>query len=110
MQSIGDSDFKAEVLESPLPVLVDFWAPWCAPCRALAPVLDEIDAEFEGRLKVAKVNVDENHAVAGQLGVRSIPTLVVFKDGQPVDGVVGGLSKKDLVALVSKHLAAVASA
>jgi thioredoxin 1 len=105
MQSIGDSEFKSEVLDSPLPVLVDFWAPWCAPCRALAPVLDEIDVEFKGRLKVAKVNVDENQGVAGQLGVRSIPTLVVFKDGQPVDGVVGGMPKKDLVALISKHVA-----
>jgi thioredoxin 1 len=110
MHSIGDSDFKSEVLDSPLPVLVDFWAPWCAPCRALAPVLDEIDVEFRGRLKVAKVNVDENQGIAGQLGVRSIPTLVVFKDGQPVDGVVGGLAKKDLVALVTKHLEAAPAA
>ena len=81
MQAVTDASFKADVLESGVPVLVDFWAPWCGPCRAVAPVLDQLDAELSGRLKIVKMNVDENQQVPGALGVRSIPTLVVFKDG-----------------------------
>ena len=104
MQAVTDAAFESVVLGSEIPVLVDFWAPWCAPCRAVAPVLEEIDAELAGRLKIVKVNVDEDNVVAGQLGVRSIPTLVVFKDGKPVEGAVGALSKGDLLALVGRHL------
>jgi thioredoxin 1 len=104
MQAVTDATFQSTVLDSELPVLVDFWAPWCAPCRAVAPVLEQLDGELAGRLKIVKVNVDEDNGVAGQLGVRSIPTLVVFKDGKPVEGAVGALSKADLLALVGKHL------
>ncbi len=105
MQAINDSEFKAVVLDSTLPVLVDFWAPWCAPCRTLAPVLEELDGELSGKARIVKVNVDENGVVAGQLGIRSIPTVVLFKDGQPVEGAVGALSKRELLALLDKHLA-----
>jgi thioredoxin 1 len=108
MQSTNDAEFKKDVLESALPVLVDFWAPWCAPCRALAPVLEELDAELSGKVKIVKVNVDENGIVAGQLGIRSIPTVVVFKDGQAVEGAVGALSKGELIALLDKHVAVAA--
>ena len=104
MQAVTDAAFESVVLGSEVPVLVDFWAPWCAPCRAVAPVLEEIDAELAGRLKIVKVNVDEDNVVAGQLGVRSIPTLVVFKDGKAVEGDVGALSKRELMEFIGRHL------
>jgi thioredoxin 1 len=106
MQAVTDASFKADVLESGVPVLVDFWAPWCGPCRAVAPVLDQLDAELSGRLKIVKMNVDENQQVPGALGVRSIPTLVVFKDGKAVEGAVGALSKAQMLEFVVPHLAA----
>jgi thioredoxin 1 len=109
MQAVTDASFKADVLESGVPVLVDFWAPWCGPCRAVAPVLDQLDAELSGRLKIVKMNVDENQQVPGALGVRSIPTLVVFKDGKAVEGAVGALSKAQMLEFVGPHLAAPAA-
>jgi thioredoxin 1 len=106
MQSVTDAAFESVVLESRIPVLVDFWAPWCAPCRAVAPVLAELETEFAGRLNVVKMNVDEENGVAGELGVRSIPTLVMFKDGKAVEGVVGALPKAELRRLVDRHVEA----
>ena len=106
MQAVTDASFKQEVLEATGAVLVDFWAPWCGPCRAVAPVLEGLAGELEGRLKIVKVNVDENQQVAGTLGVRSIPTLVLFKDGKPVQGAVGALSRAEIGQLVAPHLPA----
>lgn len=91
-----DSTFKADVIDSTTPVVVDFWAEWCGPCRMIAPALDELSKEFEGKVKIVKLNVDENPGVAGQLGIRSIPTLMVFKNGQVAAQKVGAASKSDL--------------
>jgi thioredoxin 1 len=88
-----ETDFQHQVVDQSLPILVDFWAPWCGPCRLLAPVLDEIAADFEGRIIVGKVNVDEQPQLAARYGIRSIPTLLIFKDGQVVDQTVGGVPK-----------------
>ena len=85
--AVTDSSFDKEVLQSDLPVLVDFWAPWCGPCRMVAPVVEEISKDFEGKIKVFKLNTDENPNVASQYGIRSIPTLMIFKGGQKVDTV-----------------------
>jgi thioredoxin 1 len=104
MQNTTDASFKTDVLEAGVPVLVDFWAPWRGPCRAVAPVLEQLDTELAGRVKIVKVNVDENNEVAGALGVRSIPTLVVFKGGQAVEGAVGALSKAQMLEFLAPHL------
>ncbi|RAM49292.1 MAG: thiol reductase thioredoxin [Hapalosiphonaceae cyanobacterium JJU2] len=101
---VTDSTFKQEVLDSEVPVLVDFWAPWCGPCRMVAPVVDEIAAQYEGQIKVVKVNTDENPNVASQYGIRSIPTLMIFKDGQKVDMVVGAVPKTTLANTLEKYL------
>ena len=99
-----NDNFKAEVMESSQPVLVDYWAPWCSPCRMIGPIVDELAGEYLGKIKVGKVNVDENREIAIEYGVMSIPTLIVFKDGKAVDRVVGFKSKNDLQALLEKHL------
>ena len=101
---VTDSTFKQEVLDSEVPVLVDFWAPWCGPCRMVAPVVDEISSQFEGQIKVVKVNTDENPNVASQYGIRSIPTLMIFKGGQKVDMVVGAVPKTTLANTLEKYL------
>ena len=95
---LTDGNFEAEVVSAKTPVLVDFWAEWCMPCRMVAPILDELAGEYDGKIKVAKLNVDEARATAMKFGITSIPTLILFKDGQPVRKVVGAKSKKDLKA------------
>jgi thioredoxin 1 len=99
-----DANFTQEVLNSDTPVLVDFWAPWCGPCRMVAPVVEEIANEMVGKLKVVKVNTDENGSVAGQYGIRSIPTLGIFKNGKLVDSVIGAVPKQHLVSKITPHL------
>ncbi|MDJ0510916.1 MAG: thioredoxin [Crocosphaera sp.] len=101
---VTDDKFKDEVLESELPVLVDFWAPWCGPCRMVAPVVDEIAQQYEGKIKVFKLNTDENPNTASQYGIRSIPTLMIFKGGQRVDMVVGAVPKTTLASTLEKYL------
>jgi len=103
-EQVTDSSFKAVVLESEIPVLVDFWAPWCGPCRMVAPVVDEIASQYEGQVKVVKLNTDENPNTASQYGIRSIPTLMIFKGGQRVDMVVGAVPKTTLSNTLEKYL------
>lgn len=91
--TITDQNFQKEVLESKVPVVVDFWAPWCGPCRAVTPVIEELAKEYAGKVTVGKINVDENPEVAGQFNVMSIPTVIVFKEGNPITSIVGAQSK-----------------
>ncbi|MCX7624513.1 MAG: thioredoxin [Thermomicrobium sp.] len=102
--TVSDETFEKEVVQSPVPVLVDFWAPWCGPCRMIAPILEEIAEEKAGKLKVAKVNVDENMQVAMQHGISSIPTLILYKNGKPVERIIGAMPKQRLLQQIEKHL------
>jgi len=104
IHSVSDATFDAEVIQSPLPVLVDYWAEWCGPCRMIAPILDEISTEYAGRLTIAKLNVDENQEVPGKYGVRGIPTLMLFKNGNIEATKVGVLSKSQLTAFIDSHI------
>jgi len=101
---VNDANFKIEVLESSLPVLVDFWAEWCAPCRMISPVIEEIAGEYDGKLKVCKVNVDEAPTTSTSYGILSIPTLVIFKNGEIVDKLVGAVPKTEILSKVNPHL------
>lgn len=100
---VNDADFASKVLQSDTPVLLDFWAEWCGPCRAIAPVLEELADEFAGKITIAKMNVDENQQTPAQFGVRSIPTLVLFKNGEAADTLVGALPKAQFVDFLNQH-------
>jgi thioredoxin 1 len=101
---VSDASFETDVLKSTGPVLVDYWAEWCGPCRMIAPILDEVATEFKGKLTVAKLNVDESQAVPGKYGIRGIPTLMLFKDGAVVGTKVGALSKSQLTAFINDNI------
>ncbi|MDO9465575.1 MAG: thioredoxin [bacterium] len=101
---VDDTNFKQEVLESDIPVLVDFWAEWCGPCRMIAPAVKEIAEEYDGKLKVCKLNVDEAPGISSEYGIMSIPTLAIFKDGAVVDKVVGVASKTELVSKITPYV------
>jgi thioredoxin 1 len=101
---VTDKNFSAEVLNADLPVLVDFWATWCAPCRSISPIVEDLAKDFQGKVKVAKLNVDENPGTPGQYGVRGIPTLILFKGGKVFDQIVGAVPKARLVAMVEKAI------
>ena len=104
IQYVTDASFKNDVLESPVPVLVDYWAEWCGPCKMIAPILDEVAKDYNGRLKVAKLNIDENPKTPGEYGIRGIPTLILFKGGNVEATKVGALSKSQLTAFIDSNL------
>ena len=101
---VSDATFDAEVLQAPLPVLVDYWAEWCGPCRMIAPILEEISKEYAGRLNIAKLNVDDNQQTPAKYGIRGIPTLMLFKNGGIAATKVGALSKSQLTAFIDSHI------
>ena len=105
IKHVSDASFEADVLKSDKPVLVDFWAEWCGPCKMIAPILDEVAGGYEGKLAIAKVNVDENRNTPAQFGIRGIPTLMIFKDGALAATQVGAVSKAQLTAFIKQHVA-----
>jgi len=102
-KAVTDSSFDQDVLKSGKPVLVDFWATWCGPCRAIAPKLEEIAGEMPDQVVIAKVDVDSNQETAAKYGIRSIPTMILFKNGQPVDQLMGNVPKEQIIGLIQKH-------
>ena len=105
IKHVSDATFEADVLQSAQPILVDYWAEWCGPCKMIAPILDEISNANEGKLQIAKMNVDENRDIPAKLGIRGIPTLMLFKNGQLAATKVGAMSKAQLTAFIDQHLA-----
>ncbi|MSQ47534.1 MAG: thioredoxin [Deltaproteobacteria bacterium] len=101
ISAVSDATFDSEVLKSPLPVLIDFWAPWCGPCKAIAPIVDELATEYAGKLKIVKMNVDENPRTPAQYGIRGIPNLILFKDGAVQQQIVGAVPKAHLVKAIT---------
>jgi thioredoxin 1 len=101
INAVSDATFDSEVLKSPVPVLIDFWAPWCGPCKAIAPIVDELAGEYAGKLKIVKMNVDENPRTPAQYGVRGIPNLILFKDGAVQQQIVGAVPKAHLVKAIT---------
>ncbi|MBM3409598.1 MAG: thioredoxin TrxA [Betaproteobacteria bacterium] len=104
IKQVSDSSFDQDVLKSDTPVLVDYWAEWCGPCRMIAPVLEEVSRDYAGRVQVAKLNVDDNQAIAQRFGVRGIPTLMLFRNGAVIGTSVGALSKSQLTLFLDSHL------
>ena len=101
LMAVSDANFEAEVLKANVPVLIDFWAPWCGPCKAIAPVVEELSKEYAGKLKVVKMNVDDNPNTPSKYGVRGIPNLILFKNGQVADQIVGAVPKAQLVKAIT---------
>jgi thioredoxin 1 len=101
---VTDGNFEAEVLKCELPVLVDFWAPWCGPCRAMGPIIDELATELAGQVKICKMNVDENSASPSRFGIRAIPTLILFKNGEVLDQTTGAVSKSSIKDMIAKKV------
>lgn len=102
LTEVSDATFETEILQAATPVLVDFWAPWCGPCRVVGPIVEELAQQYAGRIKVAKMNVDNNPVTPGKYGIRGIPTLILFKDGEAVDQIVGAVPKGQIEALLQK--------
>ncbi len=104
IKHVSDASFEKDVVAAPTPVLVDYWAEWCGPCKMIAPILEEVGRDYEGKLEIAKVDVDANQAVAAKFGIRGIPTLMLFKNGVPVATKVGAVSKSQLTTFLDSHL------